>query len=251
MMRKAQLLLAAVWLPLCVPVGAQTTPSTKPEPLPQASSPAPAPHEPVKKSPPASEPFYMKYLGAGTLDQMIRLQTARVDADPKNAALRNDLGNLLVERKFSKEAIEQYRVASKLDKHFFLADYNEGLAFENEGKIGPAIRAYRRSIARKPGFPQSHFHLGYLYERRGEEDAAVAEYARALRIDNSMRDPARNPLAVQTRLLDRASLSNYRRDLAGAVQAGDEEFADTALFRKLPVSRPIASEEIAPSGPNY
>ena len=102
-----------------------------------------------------------------------------------------------------------------------------------QGKPSSAIAAFRRSIRRKPGFPCSHFHLGVLEEREGREAAAIAELAKALRIDNSMRLVSRNPLVVQTKLLHRASVVNYQRDLAAAVLVADGEFADPSVLASI------------------
>ena len=156
--------------------------------------------------------------------------TARVAASPEDAGLHNDLGNLLARRGFAHEAIDQYRKAAKLDPHFYLGDYNEGLLLEKEGRDGDAISAYKRSIKRKPGFPLSRFHLGFLYEKGGNNSGAVTEYSKALRIDPSLRWPARNPLVIQTRLLT-ALLSPI-----------------TSATWPVPISSAKASSRIVPSG---
>jgi tetratricopeptide (TPR) repeat protein len=203
--------------------------------------------------------FYEKYLvESDPLDRQIRELAARIAKEPENAALRNDFGNLLARRGFAKEAAEQYRQASRIDRDFYLAAYNEGLLWEKEGKTGRAESAFRNSIDRKPGFPFSRFHLGLLYEKRGSQSAAVEQYAKALRLDNSLRRPVRNPLAVQTKLLYRASLVNYERDIAGAVLNGESVFMDPAILQRLSPEEPINAAEIepekelvSPAGPGF
>jgi hypothetical protein len=212
-----------------------------------AVAPVPASSEEPAKKPKKKEgaDFYTPYLSASdTLDATILDLTARVAAKPGDAGLHNDLGNLLARRGFARQAIEQYREAAKVDPEFFLADYNEGLLLEKEGRDGDAISAYKRSIKRKPGFPLSRFHLGFLYEKKGHNDSAVAEYAKALRIDPSLRWPTRNPLVVQSRLLYRASLVNYERDLAAADLADEGEFADRAVWEKLQPQHPVNTSEL-------
>ncbi|MGH9399733.1 MAG: tetratricopeptide repeat protein [Thermoanaerobaculia bacterium] len=192
------------------------------------------------------EPFYRRYLVAGDpLDDRIREQEKRVEADPSSAALRNDFGNLLAARRFPADARAQYKTAMDLDKKNFLAPYNLGLLEETEGHAGAAISAYEQSIKRKPGFPLSHFRLARLYERRGSTDLAIEHYAKALRIDQSMRDPRRNPLVGDTRLLDRVSLSNYDRDMAAASMRRDERWADEGRFAQTPVDRALNADEAA------
>ena len=191
-------------------------------------------------------PFYRQYLVPGnTLDDQIAEQEKRVEASPDDANLRTDFGNLLAMRRFPEQAAEQYEMAAKLDKKNFIALYNLGLLFETQGKDGSAMSAYKKSIARKPGFPPSQFHLGLLLERQNDLDAAVEHYAKALRIDPSMRDPRRNPLVVQTELMYQASLVNYSRDLATNSMRTDAVFVEEGRFRKVPVDRAVSTQEVA------
>jgi hypothetical protein len=224
-------------------------PQTAPQPAKPAPAKAEEPKKEVKKTKQGKEkpPFYEKYLSDTLpLDVAIRESAGRVAKDPDNAGLHNDFANLLARRGFAKEAFAEYSRASKLDRKFFLADYNAGLLYEKEGKPEHAITAFRRSIHRKPGFPPARFHLGLLFESRGEDRAAVEQYAKALRIDDSLRLPSRNPLAVQTRLLYRVSLENYPRDLAAATLAVDARFAQPELFKKVALDRPVDAEEVKP-----
>lgn len=196
------------------------------------------------------EPFYRRYLVAGNaLDDKILDQEKRVQADPKSADLRNDFGNLLAARRFPREAREQYEIAMKLDAHQFLAPYNLGLLYETLGETGRAISAYEKSVDRNRGFPPSRFRLGRLYEKQGSQGRAIEQYARALQIDPTMRDPHRNPLIVDTRLLDRVSVQNYPRDLAVAAMAADAAYADRSRLRKLPLDRSLSSEDVQPPSP--
>jgi hypothetical protein len=196
------------------------------------------------------EPFYRRYLVAGnSLDDKILEQEKRVKADPTSADLRNDFGNLLAARRFPKEAREQYETAMKLDRHHFLAPYNLGLLFETTGETGRAIGAYEKSVDRNRGFPPARFRLGRLYEKRGWKGRAVEQYARALQIDPGMRDPKRNPLVVDSLLLDRVSLENYPRDLAAASMTTEALYADAARLRKLPLDRTLSSGDMSPEAP--
>lgn len=213
---------------LCAPLGAFAVPAEDSRPAEKAAA-----------------PFYDKYLSdADPGDRAIRDLTRQVAEKPDDPKIHNDLGNLLARRGFAKEAAAQYREAERLDKTSYLPSYNEGLLWEKEGKSSSAIAAFRRSIRKKPGFPFSHFHLGVLEEKEGRESAAIAELAKALRIDNSLRMISRNPLAAQTKLLHRASVVNYDRDLAAAVLVADGEFADPAVLARLSPERFIDSGEV-------
>lgn len=199
----------------------------------------------AEKNEKPKEPFFHQFLIPGDpLDEKLLAQEKRVAEEPGSASLRNDFGNLLAERRFPKEAREQYEKALKLDKTFFLPAYNLGMMEESEGRLGPAASAYREAIRRRRGFPPAHFHLGRVYEQQGRDDDAVEEFAKAIRIDGSMRDPKRNPLVVDSRLIDQASLVNYPRDVARAALTHDAAYVDVARFRPVPVTRPLAAEEV-------
>ncbi len=204
-------------------------------------------------NPKAKEPSYRRFLVPGNpLDEKIREQEKRVEANPNSADLRNDFGNLLAARGFSEEGRQQYEAAMKLDRKQYLAPYNLGLLDETEGKVSQAISAYEKSVDRNRRFPPSRFRLGRLYEKQGKELAAIEQYAIALRIDPSMRDIRRNPLVADTRLLDQVSLENYPRDLATAAVKADAVFVEEERFRHAPVDHPLSSEEVAepaPAGP--
>jgi len=201
----------------------------------------------ASKNEKAAEPFYRKYLVAGNpLDEEIRSMEQKVEANPSDATLRNDFGNLLALRHFPEQAAEQYTMAAKLDKTDFISEYNLGILRETEGKTSDAIAAYKKSIARKPGFPQARFRLGRLYEFGGNLDAAVEQYAKALRIDPSMRNPRRNPLVIDSRLMYRASLTNYERDVATVTLDRDVSFVEEPAFRHAPVDHPLSTEDVAP-----
>ena len=241
--------LSAVWLSAAI-ASAQPATAAQATPAPQT---APAEVTPsstsshAKKETPA--PFYRKYLVPGnTLDDQIIEQEKRIAETPNDANLHNDFGNLLAKRKFPKEAAEQYEIAAGLDKSNFISYYNLGLVREAQGKVGDAISAYQKSIKRKPGFPPSRFRLGLLYEREGKADDAIAQYTQAFLTDPSMRDPRRNPLVISSELIYRASLSNYRQDVAMAVEA-DAVYAEESRFKTVPVDRTVAAEEVEPTEP--
>lgn len=199
----------------------------------------------------ATEPFYRKYLVPGApLDDKIVEQEKRVEAHPDDANLHNDLGNLLAERRFPSEAAEQYEIAMKLDKKNFISAYNLGLVRETQGRAHDAISAYQRSIKRKPGFPQSRFRLGRLYEHTNQAEPAVREYAAAFWIDPGLRDPKRNPLVVDCELVYLAALANYRQDIAVAAMGDSTVYFDVDRFRKLPTNRAIGAKEVEGEAPS-
>jgi tetratricopeptide (TPR) repeat protein len=197
------------------------------------------------KDPKTQEPFYRRFLAPGNpIDDKILEYEKKIAANPDSADLHNDFGNLLALRRFPKEAREQYEIAMKLDKHNFMAPYNMGIVYEMEGNTKSAISAYEKSVDRNRGFPPSRFRLGRLYERTGRNEAAVEQFATAFQIDPSMREVRRNPLVVDTHLIDRVAVENYPKDMARAALKSQAAWADEPKLRRLPVDRPLWSEDL-------
>jgi len=199
----------------------------------------------------AQEPFYRRFLVPGNaLDDRILEQEKRIADHPDSADLHNDMGNLLAQRRFPKEARQEYETALKLDKHHFLAAYNLGLVWETVADYPHAISAYEKSVSLNHGFPPARFRLGHLYEKRGSNSQAIEQYARAIEIDPEMREPRYNPLVVDSALMSQVSLVIYQRDRARAELAEEGRYAEPGRFRRVPVMRPLASDEILdPSAP--
>ena len=178
------------------------------------------------------------------LDHKLLEQEKLVEADPNSAALRNDFGNLLADRRFAEEARKaSTTMAFKLDKKFFIAAYNLGPPRRDRRELGRGICAYRESIDRKPGFPMSHFRLGRLYERavhrRGHRGIREGLSHRRLHARSAAKPPggdSRCSIAV--------SLTNYDRDLASGrpVHRGPLGRRGT-VFARTPVDRALDAAE--------
>ena len=203
------------------------------------------------KDPKTGEPFYQHFLAPGNpIDDKILEYEKKIAEHPESPDLHNDLGNLLALRRFPKEARAEYQTAMKLDKKNFMAPYNMGIVYEMEGNTKDAITAYEHSVDRNRGFPPSRFRLGRLYERTGRSSAAIEQYAKAFEIDPSMREVRRNPFVVDSRLIDRVAVVNYPKDMARAAMKSQAAWADEPHLRRLPVDRPLWSDDLTePSSP--
>ena len=124
----------------------------------------------------------------------------------------------------------------KLDPHFYLGDYNEGLLLERKGATGTRSRRTEIDQKRKPGFPLSRFHLGFLYEKGGNNSGAVTEYSKALRIDPSC--GGRRAILSSSRPGSSTALLSpiTMRDLAGADLVGEGEIRGSCRLGKAPAA---------------
>jgi len=58
---------------------------------------------------------------------------------------------------------------------------NLGYAYGNQGKLGEAIREYRKALARDPFNKDIHYNLGFLFAKQKKYRAAIEEYKQALK----------------------------------------------------------------------
>src|SRR5215212_8954312 len=109
---------------------------------------------------PYANPFYAKYLNpSNPADQQILRLVDALRASGDTPELHNDLGQLLLAMGFAKDAERE---------------------FERDVDSG-ARRAFQRTTHYKPGHAPALFQLGLMAERRGDSDAAIDYYAKAIR----------------------------------------------------------------------
>jgi tetratricopeptide (TPR) repeat protein len=161
------------------------------------------------------------------------LRTA-IQQKPDSVSSHFALGNVLEDEKKWGEAEEQFRSTVKIDPRFTPGaiklsevlvtegkpraavaclenaakqappdDQAEplraalGTAYAQNGEMERAFQTLKELVVARPGSGHAHFSLGLLYARKGQppdEQAAVAEFREALRLDPGM-DPARIALA--------------------------------------------------------
>lgn len=192
------------------------------------------------EQPPYQNPFYAKYLNTGsTLDAQINRTLEGLRADEKNAQLHNELGALLVQKGFAKDAEREFERAVDLDGDYYQAWYNLGLIRASHGEEGGARRAFERTVHYKPGHAMALFQLGVIEEQLKHTDRAIDLYAKALSINPSLIEPDVNPRVLDSRLIYRALIQMY----------GAEHARETMQFQGLGSGAPRrpAPPQAAPS----
>jgi len=164
-----------------------------------------------------AKPFYLKYLSEeNELDREILARIDALRADPKSAPMHNELGALLFERRFPKDARYEFERALDCDKRFYPARYNLALLELSEGNSARASRLLKQVIDDKPGNAEAHFALGLIYEKNGRTEAAIDHYVKAFTIDPDMKKYKRNPKLVESDLLTATLLTMYVQSNARA-----------------------------------
>jgi len=201
------------------------------------------------------KPFYARYLSpSNPTDKQILLKMEALRANPSSASTHNDLGTLLLDRGFPKDAEVEFRRSVDADSRFYPAWYNLGLIHASQGNHLRAIHDLNRSLSIKPGNAAAQFQLGLLYEKRGNTDEAVEHYARAFEINHNLLDIRKNPRLLDTRLVELALIRMYpdehaRRSIQLQVSSGANAKAAPAKETESSVSPQAAPENIVSPSP--
>ncbi len=157
-------------------------------------------------------PFYAKYLNTGSsLDAQITRTLEALRQNPDSPVLHNELGSLLVQKGFPKDAEREFERAVNLDGNYYPAWYNLGLVRAAAGDEGGARRAFYQTIDEKPGHAIALFQLGLIEEKRQNNDKAVALYAKAYSINPALLEVEVNPRVLDSHLTHLALLKVYEK----------------------------------------
>jgi hypothetical protein len=179
----------------------------------------------------AAKDVYKGFLDPGIPQHRATLEIlARLEENPNDASLHNDLGCLIARDGFWRDALREFEAAEKLDKKDGRAPYNAGLVHTTRGAWGDARAAFKKSVHRNPGNWPGWWMLGFAEEKLGNADAATKAYAQSMRVDTSLFDVKRNPYAVQSRLKARVLLETYDARFARAALPATEQLAQPDLL---------------------
>jgi tetratricopeptide (TPR) repeat protein len=172
-------------------------------------------HKNTSSNPYDAPPFYMQWATSSSgIDVQIRNTVSALRANPNSAPLHNQLGQLLVAKGFPKDAEREFERAVNSDSHFYQAWYNLGLIRQSHQDYSGAERAFNRTVRLAKGHSEALFQLGLIEEAKGNNDAAIEDYAKALRHNPSLIDVRTNPRVLDSKLMTLALLKNYELDHA-------------------------------------
>ena len=198
--------------------------------------------------------FYEKYLTTNDpLDVRISQTIAALRSDPRSPTLHNELGQLLRQKGFPKDAEVEFERALNADASFYPAWYNLALLRQARGNYSGARFAYGRVVHYKPGHAEAHFELGLMEESRHNTEAAIDHYAKAFSINHSLLDVRRNPRLVDTKLVHRALIAMYPSEharLSMEFQGTPSGYVIPAQLQPEAASpQPSATEIVTPKAP--
>jgi tetratricopeptide (TPR) repeat protein len=182
-------------------------------------------HQKQSRNPYVRPLFYERYLNpANGLDQQIQATVNALRANPRSATLHNQLGQLLAQKGFPKDAEAEFERAVNADRSFYPAWYNLGLLRSARGDYMGSRIAFGRTIHYKPGHAAALFQRGLLEERRGNSGDAIADYAKAFSINRALLDVKVNPQILDSKLIALALMKAYP----------DQHTREALLFQETP-----------------
>ncbi len=185
--------------------------------------------------------FYAKYLTPGNpLDDQIQSTVDALRANPHSAPLHNQLGQLLAGKGFPKDAELEFERSVNADRRFYPAWYNLALMRSARGDSMGARIAFNRVLHYKPGHPAALFQRGLMEERRGDNDAAIADYAKAFSINHALLDVKVNPQILDSKLVAYALIKAYP----------NEHTRESLLFQGTPPGYGQPGNTAAPPAPS-
>ena len=185
--------------------------------------------------------FYTRYLTAGNaLDDQIRSTLVALHANPQSAPLHNQLGQLLAEKGFPKDAETEFERSVNEDKRFYPAWYNLALMRASRNDTMGALFAFDRVLHYKPGHSAALFQRGLMEEKRGDDDAAIADYAKAFLINHALLDVKINPQILDSKLVAFALIKAYP----------NEHTREAVLFQGMPAGYGQQGIAFAPPAPS-
>jgi len=187
------------------------SPTVTPPPAPPAPAPAPTPAQPPATSKPKPAP--KAGAGAASIDVVYPLDyksvVERLTQEPKNPALLNELGDLLMQYGRPQQAVTQYQKAIRAQPDLAIAWNNLGVAYTATDRSEEGESAYRRAIKLNPAYALAYYNLGANFDQRGDYDNAINYYQRAIEIDPGLLDVRNNPQIVSNRHLAAILVKSY------------------------------------------
>ena len=121
-------------------------------------------------------------LKKGQTDEAINQYQEAIRLKPDSADAHYNLGNALLKKDQTDEAISQYQEVIRLKPDDADAHNNLGDALLKKGQTDEAINQYQEAIRLKPDSADAHYNLGNALRKKGQIDEAINQYQEVIRL---------------------------------------------------------------------
>ncbi len=177
---------------------------------------------------------------------------SQLEANPKDAGLKNDLGCLIAQEGFWKDALREFDEAADLAPKDDRPSFNAGLVKAAKGEWYGARNYFQKATKRNPGNWPAWWMTGFAEEQLRNPSAAVEAYKVSLRVDTSLFDVSVNPYAAWSQLRSRVYLETYESRRVRALLPKSEQLENpemvASFFQKSKKGGPPAGAPV-PSAP--
>jgi len=147
------------------------------------------------------DPIWVKWMDpANPQDMTILDYWVREKRGELEPTARVDLGTMLFERGYPKDAIQMYRRALKEDSGLYEAWFRIGLVSHRQGEMDDARHAYKKCLKLLIGHGWCNFYIGLLEEQTGHPSKALEYYRRAFEVAPELADPKVNSEVLYSKL---------------------------------------------------
>lgn len=119
---------------------------------------------------------------ASTYADLETLWRTTISRNPGSWIAYSNLGNALVRRGKTDEAIGQFQEAIRLKPDLVEAYTSLAVVLGMKGELGAASEMLQEAIRLKPDYAEAHYDLGIALERGGQPDAAIRQFQEAIRL---------------------------------------------------------------------
>lgn len=123
--------------------------------------------------------FFWKTVQDTRIDQQLAYYKAKVEAQPKVAEDRVNLGYTYYLKGEYKEALQHLKIATEIDPKYADAFYNTGLVYKEQKSYDEALESFSKAAKLAPRDYKHFMQMGVIYNAQGNYKAAITALNRA------------------------------------------------------------------------
>lgn len=119
---------------------------------------------------------------AGNLDLAKSKVEETIELHPDSFVLFNLLGAILNGQKKYAEAVNNFKMALKINPNYAEAENNLGITYQKMEKFNKSILCFKRALKLRPNLAEAYNNLGVIFKKKGNFDESIFYLKNALKI---------------------------------------------------------------------